>query len=303
MDGWITAVSAIRTENLTKHFGQVRAIHGLDLSVEVGEVFGYLGPNGAGKTTTIRLLLDFLRPTAGSATVLGGSPADPAVRRRVGFLPADLAVDPRYTAKDLLDFYGALRGRHDPTWVDTLLQRFDLDPTRPFRELSTGNRRKVGIVQAFAHRPELLILDEPTSGLDPLLQAEFARLIREMTATGATVFLSSHVLPEVEELAGRVAILRRGELATVAGVAELRAQARARVELRLAEPVPPGTFDGVPGVVEARTDDTTVHLVVEGSMDQLIKRAATLTVVRLITHEADLEEVFLSYYAEGGEAT
>ena len=301
-------VPAIRAENLTKHFGAIRAVEDLDLTVETGEVFGYLGPNGAGKTTTIRLLMDFLRPTSGSATVLGGVPSDPAVRARIGFLPADLAVDPRYTARDLLDFYGRLRQfrtrtGHDPAWVDSLLQRFDLDPGRRFGELSTGNRRKLGIIQAFAHRPELLILDEPTSGLDPLLQAEFARLIREMTADGATVFLSSHVLPEVEELAGRVAILRRGKLVTVSEVAELRAQARARIEIRLAEPAPPGAFDGVPGVVEARYEDSVIHLVVEGSMDQVIKCAATLTVLRLVTHEADLEEVFLSYYAgDGGGA-
>ncbi len=295
-------MAAIRTENLTKNFRQIRAVQGLDLTVDTGEVFGYLGPNGAGKTTTIRLLLDFLRPTAGTATVLGGAPADPAVRRRIGFLPADLSVDPRYTTRDLLDFYGALRGGHDPAWVDALLQRFDLDPNRRFGELSTGNRRKLGLIQAFAHRPELLLLDEPTSGLDPLLQAEFARLIREMTSFGATIFLSSHVLPEVEELAGRVGILRQGELIKMATVEDLRAEARARLELRLAEPALEGVFDGVPGVVEARTEGSTIHLVVEGSMDPVIKRAATLPVVRLITHEADLEEVFLSYYAGDGNA-
>lgn len=290
--------AAIRTEGLTKHFGAIRAVQELDLVVQPGEVFGYLGPNGSGKTTTIRLLLDFLRPTSGRAEVLGHPPADPSLRRRIGYLPADLAVDPRYTAWDLLGFYGALRGGHDPAWVDSLLQRFDLDPGRRFGELSSGNRRKLGIVQAFAHRPQLLILDEPTSGLDPLLQAEFARLIREVTAGGATVFLSSHVLPEVEDLARRVAILRRGQLVTVSPIEELRAQARAGIELRLARPAPPDAFDAVPGVVEARTDGTSVHLVIEGSMDPVIKRAATLDVIRFVSHEADLEEVFLSFYAD-----
>jgi ABC-2 type transport system ATP-binding protein len=291
------AMAAIRTENLTKHFGAVRALQGLEIEVSLGEVFGYLGPNGAGKTTTIRLLLDLIRPTAGTVTVLGGSPGDPAIRHRIGFLPADLAVDPRYTANDLLDFYGKLRGGHDPAWVRSLLERFDLDPTRRFGELSTGNRRKLGIISAFAHRPELLIVDEPTSGLDPLLQAEFNRLVREVTGHGATVFLSSHVLPEVEELAARVAILRQGELVTVSTVADLRAQARTRMELRLAAPAPAGAFAGVPGVLEERTQGATIHLVVEGSMEAVIARAATLGVQRLLTHEADLEEVFLSYYA------
>ncbi len=297
----------IRTDGLTKHFAGrqgavIRAVQGLDLTVEAGEIFGYLGPNGAGKTTTIRLLLDFLRPTAGTATVLGGSPSDPAIRGRMGFLPADLAVDPKYTATELLEFYGTLRGGLDPAWVDSLLQRFDLDPGRRFGELSTGNRRKVGIVQAFAHRPELLVLDEPTSGLDPLLQAEFVRLVREMIAAGATVFLSSHVLPEVEELAGRVGILRQGELIKVATIEDLRAEARTRVEIRLAQDTPDGVFDGVPGVVETTTDGSKIHLVVEGSMDAVIKRAATLPVERLITHQADLEEVFLSYYERDGSA-
>jgi ABC-2 type transport system ATP-binding protein len=290
------AAPAIRTESLTKSFGPICAVRGLDLTVEVGEVFGYLGPNGAGKTTTIRLLLDFLRPTAGRLAVLGGDPQDPAIRRRIGYLPAELSVDPRYTGQDLLDFYGALRGGHDRDWVATLVRRFDLDLRRRFGELSTGNRRTVGLGLGVAHRPALLILDEPTSGLDPLLQAEFGRLIREVTAEGTTVFLSSHVLHEVEELAGRVAILRRGELVTVAPIAALRAQARARIDLRLAEPTPANVFVGVPGVVEARAIGSVIHLVVEGSMDQVIKRAATLPVVRMVTHEADLEEVFLSYY-------
>jgi ABC-2 type transport system ATP-binding protein len=290
--------SVIRTQGLTKHFGPVRALEDLDLAVERGEVFGYLGPNGAGKTTTIRLLLDFIRPTRGHATVLGGSGADPQVRARIGYLPADLHVDPRYTTTDLLDFYGRLRGGHDPRWVATLLERFDLDPGRPVGELSTGNRRKVGIVQAVAHRPELLVLDEPSSGLDPLLQHQFQLLIRELVGEGATVFLSSHVLPEVEVLARRVAILRLGRLVTVAAVDELRTKARQRIDLHVAGPADPTSFLSVPGVVEVNGGDGTLHLIVEGSADGVIKAAARLEVVRIVTHEADLEDVFLSYYQE-----
>jgi ABC-2 type transport system ATP-binding protein len=288
--------SVIRTQGLTKHFGPVHALEDLDLAVERGEVFGYLGPNGAGKTTTIRLLLDFIRPTRGHATVLGGSGADPRIRARIGYLPADLHVDPRYTTTDLLDFYGRLRGGHDPRWVATLLERFDLDPGRPVGELSTGNRRKVGIVQAVAHRPELLVLDEPSSGLDPLLQHQFQLLTRELVGEGATVFLSSHVLPEVEVLARRVAILRLGRLVTVAPVDELRTKARQRIDLHLAGPADPATFVGVPGVVEVNGGDGTLHLIVEGSADKVIKAAARLEVVRIVTHDADLEDVFLSYY-------
>jgi ABC-2 type transport system ATP-binding protein len=288
----------IRAVGLTKRFGTVEALRELDLEVERGEVFGYLGPNGAGKTTTIRLLLDFIRPTSGRVEVLGGTGADPRVRRRIGYLPAELPIDPRWTAQDLIDFYGKLRGGVDPGWVEVLLGRFDLDPRRRVGELSTGNRRKVGIVQAVIHRPELLVLDEPSSGLDPLLQYEFQRLVRELTEEGTTVFLSSHVLPEVEALAGRVAILRRGELVTVAGVEQLRQQARQRIELRLARPADATRFSGVPGVVEAQTDDTRIRLVVEGPVGPALEAAAGLEVQRIVTHEADLEDVFLSYYQE-----
>jgi ABC-2 type transport system ATP-binding protein len=290
--------AVIRAVGLTKRFKTVEALHELDLEVQPGEVFGYLGPNGAGKTTTIRLLLDFIRPTSGRIEVLGGSGADPAVRRRIGYLPAELPVDPRWTAQDLLDFYGRLRGGVDAGWVRELLGRFDLDPTRRVGELSTGNRRKIGIVQAVIHHPELLVLDEPSSGLDPLLQYEFQRLVRELAEVGTTVFLSSHVLPEVEALAGRVAILRRGELVTVAGVQELRQQARQRIELRLTRPADASRFARVPGVVEAQADDTCIRLVVEGPVGPALEAAAGLEVQRIVTHEADLEDVFLSYYQE-----
>jgi ABC-2 type transport system ATP-binding protein len=289
---------AIRTEGLTKHFGAVHALEDLDLTVNPGEVFGYLGPNGAGKTTTIRLLLDFLRPTRGTSEVLGGSGADPEIRRRIGYLPADFPVDRRYTANELVEFYGRLRGQIDARWLSRLYERFDLDPTRPIGELSTGNRRKVGIVQSVAHRPELLILDEPSSGLDPLLQRQFQLLVRELVEDGATVFLSSHVLPEVEELAGRVAILRRGQLVTVAGVDELRQQARHRMDIRVAGPADTSAFSTIPEVVEASADGQLIHLVVEGSVDRVVKAAARFDVVRVVTHEADLEDVFLAYYEE-----
>jgi ABC-2 type transport system ATP-binding protein len=289
---------ALRAVGLTKRFGSVQALRELNLEVQPGEVFGYLGPNGAGKTTTIRLLLDFIRPTSGRIEVLGGTGADPGVRRRIGYLPAELPVDPRWTAQDLIDFYGRLRGGVDAGWIKELLGRFDLDPHRRVGELSTGNRRKIGIIQAVIHRPELLVLDEPSSGLDPLLQYEFQLLIRELATTGTTVFLSSHVLPEVEALADRVAILRRGELITVAGVEELRQQARQRIELWLAGPADAARFARVPGVVEAQADDTRIRLVVEGPVGPALQAAAGLEVQRIVTHEADLEDVFLSYYQE-----
>lgn len=290
--------AVVKTRDLTKHFGSLVAVDGVDLDVRRGEVFGFLGPNGAGKTTTIRLLLDFLRPTRGSATVLGGSGADPAVRRRIGYLPADLHLDPRYRADELFVFLGSLRGGLDETFLRALVERFDLDPTRPLGALSTGNRRKVGIVQAFAHRPELLILDEPSSGLDPLLQHEFLLLLREAVAEGASVLLSSHVLPEVERVADRVAILRQGTLVTVTDVTELRRRTRRRIDLLVAGEADAEVFAGVPGVVERRSNGNLLQLVVEGSMDAVVKTAARLHIERITTSGGGLEELFLEHYRQ-----
>jgi ABC-2 type transport system ATP-binding protein len=290
--------AVVRAEGLTKHFGDLVALDHLDLVIERGEVFGYLGPNGAGKTTTIRLLLDALRPTAGRVTVLGQPSGNVQVRGRIGALPAELHFDPRHTALDVLEFFGALRGGLDRRRADTLCQRFDLDPTRPISELSTGNRRKVGVVQAFVHRPELLVLDEPTSGLDPILQHEFHALVREAVAGGATVFLSSHVLPEVEALADRVGILRSGQLVDIATVDELRARARQRWQVHVeGDPAAAAmSLRTAPGVTSAVVDGQAIHVEIQGSVDAAVKACAALTVQRLVTLDTDLEDTFLAYY-------
>jgi ABC-2 type transport system ATP-binding protein len=240
----------IRTFGLTKRFGGLVAVNELDLEVRRGEVFGYLGPNGAGKSTTIRILLDFIRPSSGTYEVLGTDGSDAAVRRRIGYLPSELKLDPKYTTRDVMSFYGALRGGYDEAYANGLIERFGLDPGRPIGQLSTGNKRKVGIVQAFMHQPELLVLDEPTQGLDPLLQYEFHSLIADVKRDGATVFLSSHVLPEVEVLADRVAILRKGVLVSVTGIADLQRHARQRIELHVSGRASVTAFDELPGVVE-----------------------------------------------------
>jgi ABC-2 type transport system ATP-binding protein len=290
--------AALVTDGLTKHFGSVHALTDLTLQVESGEILGFLGPNGAGKTTTIRLLMDFIRPTAGRAQVLGAPPLDPTVRARVGYLPAELHIDPRYTARDVVDFFGHLRDGVDERHVGELLDRFDLDPTRPLGELSTGNKRKIGIVQAFMHRPDLLLLDEPTSGLDPLLQHEFSLLLRGAVDAGATAFLSSHVLPEVDLLAERVAIMRQGHLVALDHIETMRRRARQRLDLHLAGPADPRRFTRLPGVIEADAVDTTIRLVIEGSVDAVIKAAAHDEVLRVVSHDADLEDVFLAYYRD-----
>ncbi len=288
--------AAIAIMGLTKRFGDLTAVADLDLEVQPGEVFGFLGPNGAGKTTTIRMLLDILRPTSGTAEVLGRAPGDTAMRARIGFLPAELHLDRHYTVREAIDFLGALRGGFDESSVGQLLERFDLDPGRTIGDLSTGNRRKVGVTQAFAGRPELLILDEPTSGLDPLLQHELLTLIEERVADGATVFLSSHVLPEVERVADRVAIMRRGELVSIGTIDELHSRARQHLDLHLADAADPALFRNLPGVVAVSANGNVVSITVEGSADPVIKLAARLTVERIVSHETDLEDAFLDLY-------
>ena len=288
--------AAIRTRALTKQFGALTAVADLDLEIERGEVFGFLGPNGAGKTTTIRMLLGILRPTSGTVEALDGSPTDIAVRARIGFLPADLAFDRRYTVREMIDFLADLRGGFDARDVRELLDRFGLDPHRTIGDLSTGNRRKVGVVQAFAGRPELLILDEPTSGLDPLLQHELLTLIEERVAMGTTVFLSSHVLPEVERVANRVAILREGRLVSIGAIDDLRSRVRQHIDLHIVGTADPARFRDLVGVVAVEVKGSVVSITVEGSLDPVIKRAAEFEVERIVSHETDLEDAFLDLY-------
>jgi ABC-2 type transport system ATP-binding protein len=294
---------AISTEGLVKRYGRNRGLAGLDLEVRQGEVFGFLGPNGAGKTTTIRLLLDLIRPTAGRASVLGQDPRRDgvALRRRVGYLAGDFVVDGRQSGRELLTFLGNLRGGVPPARIDQLATRLDLDLGRRIKTLSRGNRQKVGVVQAFMHTPELLILDEPTSGLDPFLQQEFAVMAREATDAGQTIFMSSHVLSEVQQTADRVGIIREGRLVTVERVETLRERAVRKLELHFEAPVPAEEFAALPGVTELRVDGTLLRCRLAGSPDQLVKAAARHTVVDLLSEEPDLEELFFTYYRTNRE--
>lgn len=292
--------SVIETRGLSKRYGRrgVLALDGLDLSVEPGEIFGFLGPNGAGKTTTIRLLLDLLRPTSGSARVLDLDARAKGldIRRRVGYLPGELPFAGRETVATLLTFLGYLRGGVPAGRIRTMAERFDLDLSRTVRTLSKGNKQKVALVQAFMHEPELLILDEPSSGLDPLLQQEFLALVREVRDTGRTIFMSSHILAEVDEVADRVAVLRQGRLITVQSVAELRERAGHFFEIRFAQPIPPKAFEGLTGVRDMVVDGNVIRCVVEGQADALIKKAAEFTVERVNSRPPDLEAIFLAYY-------
>lgn len=291
----------IRTEGLTKSYGPRRGVVDLTFSVAPGEVFGYLGPNGAGKTTTIRTLLDLIRPTSGRAFVFGLDSHRDAVRihARVGYLPGEFSLYDHMTGAEYLAYLASLRGGVSAERIAELAERLDVDLSAKIRTLSHGNRQKIGLIQAFMHRPELLVLDEPTQGLDPLIQHEFYRLIEETRADGRTVFLSSHVMPEVERVCDRVGIIREGRLVAVEDIGDLRAKELRTLEIHFAAPVPASAFDGVPGVREVEAGGDAVRVTVAGPMDAVIKRIAAFEVVDLTSHEPSLEEIFLTFYGKG----
>jgi ABC-2 type transport system ATP-binding protein len=302
----MTDHTAIHTEGLTKHYGDVRALVDLDLDVTAGEVFGFLGPNGAGKTTMIRTLLDEIRPTAGRATILGLDTHDSSVeiRRHIGYVPGDLAMYPNLTGKDTLTYFANLRGGVDWVYVAELADRLDADLSKKVGDLSSGNRQKVGLIQAFMNRPDVLVMDEPSSGLDPLVQREFQTMMRQVVAEGRTVFLSSHTLSEVQRVADRVGIIRHGALIALEAVADLRSRAMRRVELEFAAPVEASVFEAVPGVRDVSVENHHVVMSFDGNMGTLLTTAAArYQVVDINTHEADLEDIFLTYYRDEAGAT
>jgi len=279
-------------------YGRHTGVRELTFEVAPGEVFGFLGPNGAGKTTTIRLMLDLIRPTAGRLEVFGLDvrAESVAIRRRLGYVPGDLRLYDRLTARELLQFLAHLRGVRDLRDAEELAGRLGLELDRPIHALSKGNRQKAGLVQAFMHRPELLVLDEPTAGLDPLVQQVFYDLIREAAAEGRVVFLSSHVLSEVQHVANRVGVIREGSLVLVDEIEALRERAATRVEATFAEPPPPGAFADVQGVTEVERRGPTVVFSLRGPADPLVKALARYRVLALDSHEADLEDIFVGLY-------
>jgi ABC-2 type transport system ATP-binding protein len=299
--------SALETRGLGKSYGDVQALLDVDLEVHPGEIFGFLGPNGSGKTTAIRCMLDLIRPSAGSIRVLGIDPqAEPlAVRARVGYLPGELRLDDNMTADEVLRFFNRLRGgRADQGHIRELAERLELDLSTQVKNFSKGNKQKVGVAQALMHRPELLLLDEPTSGLDPLMQQVVLRLIVSAKEAGATVFFSSHVLSEVQEVAERVAILRRGRVVEVSETAALidRAYRKVRVQFQGTDGL--ASLETLPGVKVIGHDDRgAVILQVSGEMDGLIKALAAYHVSDFETERPSLEEVFLAYYEGEHEGT
>jgi len=292
----------IEAEGLTKRWGELTAVDHLDLSVEAGECYAFLGRNGAGKSTTARMLLDFIRPTEGRSRVLGGSGADPAIRRRVGYLPGDLDLSRAMTGNDAFDFYGSLGAPVQAATRDSLVERFGLDPTRPVHELSTGNRRKVGLVLAFMHEPELLILDEPTSGLDPVLQEEFRTLLAERKADGATIWITSHVMAEVERVADRVGLIESGRLAEELTMDDLRRQTTGRVSFRFPSPRTAADFDSIDCVRAVEIDGDDVVVTVDGPVAALLSRAGELGALDVRTERRDLDDVFVDLYTAAKDA-
>ena len=292
--------AVIETTRVTKSYGAQRGIVDLDLQVRAGEVFGFLGPNGAGKTTTIRLLLDLIRPTSGRVSVFGLDPRRDgvALRRRIGYLPGDLRLYERLTARELLTYFAHLRGLSGLGDAEPVAERLELELDRPIQGLSKGNRQKVGLVQALMHRPDLLVLDEPTAGLDPLVQQTVYGLVAEARAEGRTAFLSSHVLPEIQHVADRVGLIRDGTLVLVDTVEALRARGLIHVEATFARLPEADAFSHVAGVRELGRNGSRVHFALEGEIDALLKELARHHVVALESREADLEDVFLSLFKD-----
>jgi ABC-2 type transport system ATP-binding protein len=293
--------AVVAARDLTKTYGRTRGVVELDFEVEPGEVFGYLGPNGAGKTTTIRTMLDFISPTSGQIEVFGlDSRSDSVeIHRRVGYLPGELALYERMTGTEYLAHFAALRGGVDESFVAELVERLALDTSVRIRSLSHGNRQKVGLVQAFMHRPELLVLDEPTQGLDPLVQQTFYEMVSEVRGEGRSVFLSSHVMPEVERLCDRAAIIREGRLVAIEDIGDLKTRSVKTIDLHFEGPAPVEAFATLPGVEISESTRDAIRLRVQGSVDPVIKTAARYEVLDIESHEPSLEDVFLAFYGKG----
>src|SRR5437588_7781718 len=295
----------IETDGLTKSYGGKRGIVTVTFQVEEGDVFGFLGPNGAGKTTTIRLLMGLLRADTGAARIAGLDCWKQSVdiKHLIGYVPGEPALDPNLTGGQILEYFAHLRGGVDDTYLKHLIERFELDTSRKFRQYSTGNKRKVVLIQAFMHRPRVLILDEPTSGLDPLNQQEFDRLVEEAREQGRTVFLSSHVLSEVEKTCTTVGIVRDGRLVRIGSVAEVKDIKRYEISISFAEPVSAEAFAHLDGVasVDPLSNGSGLRLHMQGPADAVIKAAAQHQVISLTSYEPSLEDIFLRYYETDGQ--
>jgi len=295
--------AVIVIDHLHKSYGNIQAVRGISLTVERGEIFGFLGPNGAGKTTTIRCMLDVIRPTSGTLRVLGldAQRDGHALHQHIGYLPGDVRLPGRMTGKQVIHYFANLQGR-EPVLLNDLVERFDVEMKRPMKGYSKGMRQKIGIVLAFMCDPDVLILDEPTSGLDPLLQKVFNEFLLEEQARGKTVFMSSHIMSDVEKVCERVAVIRSGELVTVEKVEALREKAGQHIIVEFGDAVSEQELERIPGVSALTKMNGAYHFSISGSMDVLIKALSQHQVIRLTSQEAPLEEVFLKFYEEPEKA-
>jgi ABC-2 type transport system ATP-binding protein len=291
------SIPAIEIEGLQKAYGKIQAVKGITISVERGEIFGFLGPNGSGKTTTIRCMLDVIRPTTGTIRVLGLDAQRDAheLHQRIGYLPGDVRLPGSMTGKQIINYFSRLQGL-EPVLLDDLVARFDVEMKRPLKGYSKGMRQKIGIVLAFMCDPEVLILDEPTSGLDPLLQRTFNEFLLQEQQRGKTIFMSSHIMSDVEKVCQRVAVIRQGEIVTIEEVEKLRQKSGQSVSVEFGDPVSADELSHIPGVSNVTTTNHTYHFNIGGSMDALIKALSRHEVLRLQAEEAPLEEVFLQFY-------
>ncbi len=300
-----TPEPVIVIDQLQKSYGKVQAVRGISMSVERGEIFGFLGPNGAGKTTTIRCMLDVIRPSAGTIRVLGMDAQRDALalHQHIGYIPGDVRLPGQMTGKQIINYFSRLQGRQ-PVLLDDLVARFDVEMKRQLKSYSKGMRQKIGIVLGFMCDPDVLILDEPSSGLDPLLQRTFNEFLLEEQARGKTIFMSSHIMSDVEKVCQRVGVIRQGELVTVEEVEKLREKAGQRVIVEFGDTVAQEELARIPGVsmVSKSNNNSSYHFSVSGSMDPLIKALSHHEVVRLQAEEAPLEEVFLKFYEEPEKA-
>lgn len=296
------ATSAISLQNLTKRYGSSRGVDDISLKVEKGEIFGFLGPNGAGKTTTIRMLMDFIRPSSGSAKILGldcqNEPTQ--IHKRVGFLAGDMEMDPRLTGQQYLEYVSSLRGGVPWSKTKVLIDRLQCETDRKIGKLSRGNKQKIALVSALMDNPEVLILDEPTSGLDPIMQSEFNTIIREHRAKGKTAFISSHDLSEVQQICDRIGFIREGKLIAVQPLKELTKQAFKRVSLTLSAKPNKAEFEKIKDVTSVSIVKNTVHLQLRGDVNPLLKALSKHTIKDLTIQDANLEDIFMSFY-EGEE--
>ncbi|HSX58551.1 MAG TPA: ABC transporter ATP-binding protein [Candidatus Saccharimonadales bacterium] len=298
------AKSVIKTENLTKYYGKNLGVESLNLEIKEGEVFGYLGLNGAGKTTTIRLFLNFINPSSGNVSIFGLDPTKESHKLNdfIGYLPGEVHLYERLSGRDHLKYQASLRNKVDWSYVETLADRFNANLHKPIRSLSHGNKQKIALIAAFMVKPKLLILDEPTTGLDPLIQREFYNLVAEVNKEGTTVFISSHILPEVERICHRVGIIRSGNLVVTEDIENLKKKAIRPIEVHFTKAPKVEIFQKIPGINNPVLHDNILRANIKGTMDPLIKELAKYEVENLITAEPDLEQIFLNYYSGVSDA-